>query len=124
MIARATFAIKNAAVFQCKYVGFTVLKFTKVVADFQPLQVLCERPASVAWKKQTRIKPTLGILLLKGLVHALKLGLSLLRKLLLPFLAFLYPLQGIVCVRIGVTQSSPSERRIEFSFVSHPANIA
>lgn len=71
-----------------------------------------------------RFKPTLGIFLLKDLVHAFKFGLPLLRKLLLPLLALFYPFEGIVCVRIGVTQSRSSERRIELSLVSHPANIA
>ncbi len=75
-------------------------------------------------ENQTRIERTLGIFLLKDLVHALKLGLPLLRELLLPFLVLFYPFQGIVCVRIGVTQSSSSKSRIELSLVSHPANIA
>jgi len=70
-----------------------------------------------------RIERTLGVFLLKDLVHALQLGLPLLHKLLLPFLALFNPFQGIVCVRIGVTQSSSSERGIELSPVSHPANI-
>lgn len=71
-----------------------------------------------------KIERTLGIFLLKDLVHVVELGLSLLCKFPLPFLALFYPFQGIVCVRIGVTQRSSSERRIELSLVSHPANIA
>ena len=74
-------------------------------------------------KPQMEIEHTLGIFLLKDLVHALQLGLSLLRKFLLPLLVLFYPFQGIVCVRIGVTQSSSSKGRIELSFISHPANI-
>ncbi len=70
-----------------------------------------------------KVEHTLGIFLLKDLVHALELGLPFLRKFLLPLLVLFYPFQGIVCVRIGVTQSSSSERRIELSLVSHPANI-
>jgi hypothetical protein len=70
-----------------------------------------------------KVEHTLGIFLLEDLIHALELGLALLRKFLLPLLVPFYPFQGIVCVRIGVTQSSSSERRIELSLVSHPANI-
>jgi len=86
--------------------GFPVLQLTKVVADFQTLQI------------------PLGVFLLKGLVHALKLSLSLLRQFLFSLLTLFYPFQRIVCVRIGVTQSSSLEGRIELSLVSHPANIA
>jgi len=71
-----------------------------------------------------RIRLTLRVFFLKDFVHPLKLSLSLLRKHPLPLLALFYPFERIVCVRIGVTQSSSLERRIELSLVSHPANIA
>ena len=38
-----TFIIEDAAIFQGEYVGFAVLQFAEVMADFQTLQVLCER---------------------------------------------------------------------------------
>ena len=68
--------------------------------------------------------PTLSVFLLEDFIHTLELSLSLLRKLLLSLLAQFYPFQGIVCVRIGVTQSRSLERCIELPLVSHPANIA
>jgi hypothetical protein len=93
---------------------------------FRPSKSSAERERSQCSveKNQARIKLALGVFILEDLVHALKLSLPLLRELLLPLLVPLDPFQGIVCVRIGVTQSSSLERRIELSLVSHPANIA
>lgn len=71
-----------------------------------------------------RVGLAFGVFFLEDLVHALKLSLSLLCELLLPLLVPFDPFQGIVCVRIGVTQSSSLERCIELFLVSHPANIA
>ena len=50
MRAWVTFVVKDAAIFQGKYVGFTILELTEVVADFQTLQVLCEILMSVVWE--------------------------------------------------------------------------
>ena len=41
MTTCVTFIVKDAAVFQGEYVGFTVLQLIEVVADFQTLQVPC-----------------------------------------------------------------------------------
>jgi hypothetical protein len=47
-----TFVIENAAVFQGEYVGFAVLQLTKVVGNFQTLQVPCRKNKSA--KKKTK----------------------------------------------------------------------
>ena len=124
-----TFVLEDAAVFQCEYALFAFVHAVEVMADLQAGEILCRKEKENKKRKNRSAIPsiqsnagrrTLSILILEHLIHGLELLLPLSRQLLLLLLAPLDPLQGVVCIAVGVTERRTLKLRVELAPVPHP----